>query len=51
MRRTHGIAKVIGASIIVALVGSGTAAVATNAFQHTVGSNWHGHSSPELAWS
>jgi hypothetical protein len=47
MEWKHTIARVIGASIIVAFVGSGTAAVATNAFQHTVGSNWHGHSSPE----
>jgi len=43
MRWTESVARAIGAGIIVAVVGMGTVAFATNAFQHTVGTNWHGH--------
>ncbi len=47
MIRVNRIATALGALVIASVVGTGTAAIALSGFQHTVGTNWHGHSVPQ----
>jgi hypothetical protein len=46
MRPTRRGPTLIVALTVAAVVATSTAAIATSSFQHTVGTNWHGHSVP-----